>query len=204
MKKIFTFLFLFSVSMSIFAQAQKVDERIASLESEVKTLKGNIETLNSQMSSAQAKLNELTDRYAQYQKQLNLKQVTSVTVDTIAYGVVNAVGDKATGTVTVTLSGINNGKADDAVQFFTAELNDFDGNIYSIGTGSVFDNVNIGSKDGSNRAIFRTNIPNKIYITFHNVSVGARISNLQLEEIAHHHGDGHGMLNFRDVNIDWK
>ena len=78
---------LVSMSVIAFAQAPKVEDRVATLEGQVKTLQG-------EMTAAQSEISQLKDRYAQYQKQLNLKQITKLTVDTIEYGVLNAVGDR--------------------------------------------------------------------------------------------------------------
>lgn len=204
MKKALAFIFVVLMSVPIFGQTPKVDDRVSKVETQIKTLTDNISSLNGQVSSLQLEISQLRDRYAQYQKQLDLHQITSVTVDTIAYGVVSAVGDKSTGTVIVTLSGINKGTQDCILLFNEAQLNDYNGNIVNIPWTSSFGNINIGGSASGNREYFRTNIANKIYLTFKNVEVGARISSLTLVEIDHHKGSGDGVINFRDVEIQWK
>lgn len=198
MKKFFTLLMLVSMSVIAFAQAPKVEDRVATLEGQVKTLQG-------EMTAAQSEINQLKDRYAQYQKQLNLKQITKLTVDTIEYGVLNAVGDKATGDVTVTLCAVNKGNQDDDIQLAGAELTDFDGNVYSINSFDPDNDINIGNPKAGWSAPIRTDIPIKIYITFKKVAVGARIANLHTQEIAHHKGfSTNAYIDFRDINIEWK
>lgn len=198
MKKFFTLLMLVSMSVIAFAQAPNVEDRVATLEGQVKTLQG-------EMTAAQSEISQLKDRYAQYQKQLNLKQITKLTVDTIEYGVLNAVGDKATGDVTVTLCAVNQGNQDDDIQLNSGELNDFEGNIYKIEVYRINDFINIGRPNGGCKATARTGIPTKIYITFQKVAVGARIANLHTQEIAHHKGfSTDAYIDFRDINIEWK
>ena len=193
MKKFFTLLMLVSMSVIAFAQAPKVEDRVATLEGQVKTLQG-------EMTAAQSEINQLKDRYAQYQKQLNLKQTTKLTVDSIEYGVLNAVGNKATGYVTITLCAVNKGSKDGVIQLAGAELTDFDGNVYSI-----INDINIGNPKAGCSAPIRTDIPIKIYITFKKVAVGARIANLHTQEIAHHKGfSTNAYIDFRDINIEWK
>lgn len=198
MKKLITLIIIVSMSVSMFGQTPKVEDRVA-------TLEGQVKSLQSEMNSVQSQINELRDRYAQYQKQLNLKQITKVAVDNFEYGVIDAVGDKSTGTVTVTLCVVNKDEKDDDIQFYGAEVNDFDGNIYKIGEYDPDNDINIGSIKGGDRATVRTDIPVKIYMTFKKVAVGARIANLHTKEIAHHKGfSTDANIDFRDINIEWK
>lgn len=194
MKKLITFLYLFSLSAIAFGQAPKVEDRLAILENQVKTLQGQTTTMQSEISA-------LKDRSAQYEKQLNLRQVTSVSVDSIDYGVLSAVGDKATGDVTITLSAVNKGLSDRIIQLNDVELNDFEGNIFYIGDFLATNNlINIGNRNNGCRATIRTDIPVKIFITFKNLPLGTRIANLHAEEIANRNVK----INFRDIQVDWK
>lgn len=193
MKKLFAFFMLISMSVIAFGQAPKVEDRVAALENQVKTLQSEATAMRSEIST-------LKDRYAQYQKQLNLTQITKVTVDSISYGVLSAVGNKATGEITITLSAVNKSSADRDIQFYNVELNDFDGNLYYV---SDFNSqVNMGGRNNGSRANARVGIPIKIFITFKDVAVGSRIANLHAEEIA---GFGNSKkINFRDIPVDWK
>lgn len=198
MKKILTLFTLVAFSATMLGQTPKVEDRVA-------TLEGQVKSLHSEMATVQSQLSELRDRYAEYQKQLNLKQITKVTLDNFEYGVLDAVGDKATGTVTVTLCVVNKDAKDDDIQFYGAEINDFDGNIYDIDIDDSDEEINIGSPKGGMRAAVRTDIPVKIYMTFKNVAVGARIANLHTKEIAHHKDlSTESNIDFRDININWK
>lgn len=189
---------LISFSVIAFGQTPKIEDKVASLEGQVKTLEG-------EMTAVQSEISQLKDRYTQYQKQLDLQQITKLTVDTIEYGVINAVGDKATGDVTITLCAVNKGNKDDDIQFYGAELNDFDGNVYSISSYDPEKQINIGNRTNGFRATTRTDIPLKIYITFKEIPVGARIANLHTKEIAHHKGfSTDANLDFRDIDIEWK
>ena len=135
----------------------------------------------------------------------NLKRAVLKHPNTVEYGVLNAVGDKATGDVTVTLCAVNQGNQDDDIQLNSGELNDFEGNIYKIEVYRINDFINIGRPNGGCKATARTGIPTKIYITFQKVAVGARIANLHTQEIAHHKGfSTNAYIDFRDINIEWK
>lgn len=194
MKKLFTFIILISVSAIAFGQTPKVEDRITALENQVKSLQSESTAMRSEISL-------LKDRYAQYQKQLNLRQITKVTVDSIDYGVLSAVGNKTTGEVNITLSAVNKHFADFDIQLNGAELNDFEGNIFYIDTFDSDKQIKIGNKNYGCRATLRTEIPVKIYITFNNIPLGTRIANLHTEEIAHLNN---GKIDFRDIPVEWK
>lgn len=49
MKKLITFLYLFSLSAIAFGQAPKVEDRLAILENQVKTLQGQTTTMQSEI-----------------------------------------------------------------------------------------------------------------------------------------------------------
>jgi hypothetical protein len=194
MKKLFTFIILISLSAVVFGQAPKVEDRVAALEKQVKSLQEEATSMHSEIST-------LKDRYAHYQRQLNLRQVTKVTVDSIDYGILSAVGNKATGELTITLSAVNKGFTDRDIQLSDLELNDFDGNIFSVDAYQSDQYIRIGNKNNGSRATVRTNIPVKIFITFKNIPSGTRIANLHFEEIATFTT---GKINFREIPVEWK
>ena len=110
MNKIITLIMCVAFSATVSGQTIKVEDRIKTLEGEVKTLKGQVEMQNGQMASMQSRLNELADRNAEYKKQLDIRQILSVTVDSVKYGIVSAIGDRKTGNVKVTLMALNLGQ----------------------------------------------------------------------------------------------
>ena len=91
MNKIITLIMCVAFSATVSGQTIKVEDRIKTLEGEVKTLKGQVEMQNGQMASMQSRLNELADRNAEYKKQLDIRQILSVTVDSVKYGIVSAI-----------------------------------------------------------------------------------------------------------------
>ena len=96
MKKIITLIMCVAFSATMFGQTAKVEERVKSLEGDARTLKGQVETLQGQIATMQSRLNELADRNAEYKKQLDIRQILSVTVDSVKYGIVSAIGDRKT------------------------------------------------------------------------------------------------------------
>lgn len=167
-------------TMSVSAQTKSTtDQRVNALESKVQALENEKKTMQSEISSLLTDVAQLKDRYAHYQKQLDLRQVHQLTVNNIEYGVVGATGDKKTNTVVVNLYGLNKDTETRTLQFANISFNDFDGNIFKV---ADFEDVSIGGQ--SIREDFQPNINNKIAITFKNIPVGTRISNLHIEEIA--------------------
>ena len=162
-------------------QTAKVEERVKALEGDARTLKGQVETLQGQIATMQSRLNELADRNAEYKKQLEIRQILSVTVDSVKYGIVSATGDRKTGNVKVTLMALNLGQ--DA----------YPGIIYMCHD----DSVSVGGL--SNYEVLRHNINTKITMFFTGVPVNTRISN-----ISSYGGGGATYFSLRDVKIDWK
>ena len=110
MKKILTLIMCVAFSATMFGQTAKVEERVKALEEDAKILKGQVETLQGQIATMKSRLNELADRNAEYKKQLDIRQILSVTVDSVKYGIVSAIGDRKTGNVKVTLMALNLGQ----------------------------------------------------------------------------------------------
>lgn len=99
-------------SATVSGQTVKVEDRIKTLEGDIKNLKRQLETQSGQMDSLQSRLNELADRNAEYKKALDIKQTLNATdADGYQYSFVSAVGDKATGKLTVTLNLFNPGES---------------------------------------------------------------------------------------------
>ena len=87
MNKIITLIMCVAFSATVSGQTIKVEDRVKTLEGELKTLKVQVEMQNGQMASMQSRLNELADRNAEYKKQLDIRQILSVTVDSVKYGI---------------------------------------------------------------------------------------------------------------------
>ncbi len=193
MKKILTLIMCVAFSATMFGQTAKVEERVKALEGDARTLKGQVETLQGQIATVQSRLNELADRNAEYKKQLDIRQILSVTVDSVKYGIASTEGNIKTGNVIVTLMALNTG--DDAFPkiLHGASLNDYDGNIYQCSE----DSMSVGGL--SNYEVLRKNINTKIILKFTNVSANARISN-----ISFYGGGGTTLFSLRDIKIDWK
>ena len=180
-------------SATMFGQTAKVEERVKALEGDAKTLKGQVETLQGQIATMQSRLNELADRNAEYKKQLDIRQILSVTVDSVKYGIVSAIGDRKTGNVKVTLIALNLGQDAYPGILHGASFNDYDGNIYMCHD----DSVSVGGL--SNYEVLRHNINTKITMMFTGVPVNTRISN-----ISSYGGGGATYFSLRDIKIDWK
>ena len=193
MNKIITLIMCVAFSVTMSGQTIKVEDRVKTLEVDIKNLKGQLETQNGQIASMQFRLNELADRNAEYKKQLDIRQILSVTVDSVKYGIASAEGNTKTGDVVVTLMALNTGEDAYPKILHGASLNDYDGNIYQCPEDSM-------SVSGlSNYEVLRKNINTKIYLKFTNVSANARISN-----ISFYGGGGTTLFSLRDIKIDWK
>ena len=193
MKKIITLIMCVAFSATMFGQTAKVEERVKALEGDARTLKGQVETLQGQIATVQSRLNELADRNAEYKKQLDIRQILSVTVDSVKYGIVSAIGDRKTGNVKVTLMALNLGQDAYPGILHGASFNDYDGNIYMCHD----DSVSVGGL--GNYEVLRHNINTKITMMFTGVPVNTRISN-----ISSYRGGGATYFSLRDINIDWK
>ena len=193
MKKILTLIMCVAFSATMFGQTAKVEERVKALEGDSRTLKGQVETLQGQIATMQSRLNELADRNAEYKKQLDIRQILSVTVDSVKYGIVSAIGDRKTGNVKVTLMALNLGQDAYPGILHGASFNDYDGNIYLCNE----DSVSVGGL--SNYEVPRHNINTKITMIFTGVPVNTRISN-----ISSYRGGGATYFSLRDIKIDWK
>ena len=193
MNKIITLIMCVAFSATVSGQTIKVEDRVKTLEGEVKTLKGQVEMQNGQMASMQSRLNELADWNAEYKKQLDIRQILSVIVDSVKYGIVSAIGDRKTGNVKVTLMALNLGQDAYPGILHGASFNDYDGNIYMCNE----DSVSVGGL--SNYEVLRHNINTKITMMFTGVPVNTRISN-----ISSYRGGGVTYFSLRDINIDWK
>ena len=193
MKKIITLIMCVAFSATMFGQTAKVEERVKALEGDSRTLKGQVETLQGQIATMQSRLNELADRNAEYKKQLDIRQILSVTVDSVKYGIVSAIGDRKTGNVKVTLMALNLGQDAYPGILHGASFNDYDGNIYLCNE----DSVSVGGL--SNYEVPRHNINTKITMIFTGVPVNTRISN-----ISSYRGGGATYFSLRDIKIDWK
>ena len=141
----------------------------------------------------QSRLNELADWNAEYKKQLDIRQILSVTVDSVKYGIASTEGNTKTGNVIVTLIALNTGEDAYPKILHGASLNDYDGNIYQCPE----DSMSVGGL--SNYEVLRKNINTKILLKFTNVSANARISNLSF-----YGGGGTTLFCLRDIKIDWK
>lgn len=193
MKKILTLIMCVAFSATMFGQTAKVEERVKALEGDAKTLKGQVETLQGQIATMQSRLNELADRNAEYKKQLDIRQILSVIVDSVKYGIVSAIGDRKTGNVKVTMMALNLGQDAYPGILHGASFNDYDGNIYMCNE----DSVSVGGL--SNYEVLRHNINTKIIMMFTGVPVNTRISN-----ISSYGGGGATYFSLRDIKIDWK
>ena len=137
--------------------------------------------------------NKASSEAAEYKKQLDIRQILSVTVDSVKYGIVSAIGDRKTGNVKVTLMALNLGQDAYPGILHGASFNDYDGNIYMCHD----DSVSVGGL--SNYEVLRHNINTKITMMFTGVPVNTRISN-----ISSYGGGGATYFSLRDIKIDWK
>jgi hypothetical protein len=193
MNKIITLIMCVAFFATVSGQTIKVEDRVKALEEELKTLKGQVETQNGLIASMQSRLNELADRNAEYKKQLDFRQILSVTVDSVKYGIASAEGNAKTGNVIVILMALNTGEDAYTKILHGASLNDYDGNIYQCSE----DSMSVGGL--SNYEVLRKDINTKILLKFTNVSANARISN-----ISFYGGGGTTLFSLRDIKIDWK
>lgn len=198
MNKIITLIMCVAFSATVSGQTLKVEDRIKALEGDVKTLKGQLETQNSQIASMQSRLNELADRNAEYKKALDIKQILNTTdADGYQYSFVSAVGDKATGKLTVTLNLFNPGESREK-QMAQAQFTDYAGNAYETFEYKFGNMENVKPTIDSN-----TNI--KLRITFADVMAETkRIASLTVKAYSSTWGNEDMSFNFRDLPVEWK
>ena len=198
MNKIITLIMCVAFSATVSGQTVKVDDRVKALEGELKTLKGQLETQNSQIASMQSRLNELADRNAEYKKALDIKQTLNTTdADGYQYSFVSAVGDKATGKLTVTLNLFNPGESREK-QMAQAQFTDYAGNAYESSEYQSGNMENVKPTIDSN-----TNI--KLKFHFADASTETkRIASLTVKAYSSTWGNKDMSFNFRDLPVEWK
>ena len=198
MKKILTLIMCVAFSATMLGQTAKVEERVKALEGDARTLKGQVETLQGQIATMQSRLNELADRNAEYKKALDIKQTLNTTdADGYQYGFVSAVGDKATGKLTVTLNLFNPGESREK-QMAQAQFTDYAGNAYETNEYQFGNMENVKPTIDSN-----TNIKPKFH--FADVSTETkRIASLTVKAYSSTWGNKDMSFNFRDLPVEWK
>lgn len=198
MNKIITLIMCVAFSATVSGQTVKVEDRVKALEGDVRTLKGLLETQNGQMASMLSRLNELSDRNAEYKKTLDIKQTLNTTdADGYQYSFVSAVGDKATGRLTVTLNLFNPGESREK-QMAQAQFTDYAGNAYESSEYQFGNMENVKPTIDSN-----TNI--KLKFHFADVSTETkRIASLTVKAYSSTWGNKDMSFNFRDLPVEWK
>lgn len=198
MNKIITLIMCVAFSATVSGQTIKVEDRVKALGGDVKTLKGQLETQNSQIASMQSRLNELADRNAEYKKALDIKQMLNTTdADGYQYSFVSAVGDKATGKLTVTLNLFNPGESREK-QMTQAQFTDYAGNAYE-----TYD-YRFGNLENVKPTI-KSNTSIKIKFFFADVSTDTkRIASLTIKANSSTWGNNDMSFNFRDLPVEWK
>ena len=185
-------------SATVSGQTVKVEDRIKTLEGDIKNLKCQLETQSGQMASLQSRLNELADRNAEYKKALDIKQTLNATdADGYQYSFVSAVGDKATGKLTVTLNLFNPGESWEK-QMAQAQISDYAGNAYESSEYQFGNMENVKPTIDS-----KTNI--KLKFHFADVSTETkRIASLTIKAYSSTWGNKDMSFNFRDLPVEWK
>jgi hypothetical protein len=198
MNKIITLIMCVAFSATMSGKTVKVEDRVKTLEVDVKNLKGQLETYNSQITSMLSRLNELADRNAEYKKALDIKQTLNTTdADGYQYSFVSAVGDKATGKLTVTLNLFNPGESREK-QMAQAQFTDYAGNAYESSEYQFGNMENVKPTIDSN-----TNI--KLKFHFADVSTETkRIASLTVKAYSSTWGNKDMSFNFRDLPVEWK
>ena len=198
MNKFITLIMCVAFSTTMSGQTVKVEDRVKALEGDIKNLKGLLETQNGQMASMQSRLNELSDRNAEYKKTLDIKQTLNTTdADGYQYSFVSAVGDKATGRLTVTLNLFNPGESREK-QMAQAQFTDYAGNAYESSEYQFGNMENVNPTIDSN-----TNI--KLKFHFADVYTETkRIASLTVKAYSSTWGNKDMSFNFRDLPVEWK
>lgn len=198
MNKIITLIMCVAFSATMSGQTVKVEDRVKTLEGDIKNLKGLLESQNSQIASMQSRLNELADRNAEYKKALDIKQTLNTTdADGYQYNFVSAVGNKATGKLTVTLNLFNPGESREK-QMAQAQFTDYAGNAYESSEYQFGNMENVKPTIDSN-----TNI--KLKFHFADISTETkRIASLTVKAYSSTWGNKDMSFNFRDLPVEWK
>ena len=198
MNKIITLIMCVVFSATMSGQTVKVEDRVKTREGDVKIVKGEVETENGQIACMQARLNELADRNAEYKKALDIKQTLNTTdADGYQYSFVSAVGDKATGKLTITLNLFNPGESREK-QMALAQFTDYAGNAYETNEYQFGNMENVKPTIDSN-----TNI--KLKFRFADVSIETkRIASLTIKVYSSTWGNQDMSFNFRDLSVEWK
>ena len=198
MNKIITLIMCVAFSATMSGQTVKVEDRVKTLEVDIKNLKGQLETQNGHIASMQSRLNELADRNAEYKKALDIKQTLNTTdADGYQYSFVSAVGDKATGKLTVTLNLFNPGESREK-QMAQAQFTDYAGNAYESSEYQFGNMENVKPTIDSN-----TNI--KLKFHFADVSIESkRIASLTVKAYSSTWGNKDMSFNFRGLPVEWK
>lgn len=198
MNKIITLFMCVAFSATVSGQTVKVEGRVKALEGDVKILKGQLDSQNGLIASMQSRLNELADRNAEYKKALDIKQTLNTTdADGYQYSFVSAVGDKATGKLTVTLNLFNPGESREK-QMAQAQFTDYAGNAYESSEYQFGNMENVKPTIDSN-----TNI--KLKFHFADVLTETkRIASLKVKAYSSTWGNKDMLFNFRDLPIEWK
>ena len=198
MNKIITLIMCVAFSATMSGQTIKVEDRVKTLEGDVKTLKGQVGTQYSQIASMQSRLNELADRNAEYKKALDIKQTLNTTdADGYQYSFVSAVGDKATGKLTVTLNLFNPGESREK-QMAQAQFTDYAGNAYESSEYQFGNMENV-------KPTIDSNIDIKLKFHFADVSTETkRIASLTVKAYSSTWGNEDMSFNFRDLHVEWK
>ena len=198
MNKIIAFIMCVAFSVTMSGQTIKVEDRAKALEGDVKNLKGQLETQKCLIASMQSSLNELADRNAEYKKALDIKQTLNTSdADGYQYSFVSAVGDKATGKLTLTLNLFNPGESREK-QMAQAQFTDYAGNAYETNEYQFGNMENVKPTIDSN-----TNI--KLKFHFADVSTETkRIASLTVKAYSSTWGNKDMSFNFRDLPVEWK
>jgi chromosome segregation ATPase len=101
-------------TMSVSAQTTKptTDQRVAALEKEVKTLSNDNRTIKATVADLENRLSQLSDRNAEYKKELDIRQVVdTMDVDGYRYQFQKAIGNLKNGNLEITVYVRNTGKS---------------------------------------------------------------------------------------------
>lgn len=199
MKNFLALVVFITVSIPAFGQNTAVGDKVNALEKELKTTRSSLDSLKSEVSSIQFRLNELADRNAEYKKALDIRQTLNATDgDGYQYAFVSAVGDTKTGTLTVTFSIFNPKEQEKGKQISSTYFSDYEGNAYKTYDAKF---GNIGSM-----ATIDTNTSMKIFIPFEKIPTTLkRIDSLTIDAYSSSYSGPNSMkINFRDLPVQWK
>jgi tRNA/tmRNA/rRNA uracil-C5-methylase (TrmA/RlmC/RlmD family) len=151
-------------TMSVSAQTTKptTDQRVAALEKEVKTLSNDNRTIKATVADLENRLSQLSDRNAEYKKELDIRQVVdTMDVDGYRYQFQKAIGNLKNGNLEITVYVRNTGKS--RCKYFThAILKGYDQvpyRTYDFSFGQLGNNVLIETNQGMMLTITFEKIP---------------------------------------------